>query len=167
MHRSSRQSTHHAVLIDIGFVLYPVLYMVSTMMMTLNDLVDPTVIWVPTEIALRTSAHRVHRHGIHAGIGPVCTCVDRRRCRTGFHVCARWYGLSLPLQRQESSVCDGPVDVYHHSQTIIIPLFLLNRHLGWLNTNWALVVPEMFGLGLKGALFVIIYRQFFLGFQAH
>ena len=48
-------------------------------------------------------------------------------------------------------------------ETIIVPLFILYKNLGWIDTYWPFIVPSFFGMGLKGALFVIIFRQFFRG----
>ena len=153
------------LLIDIGFVyLYPVLYMVSTMMMTLNDLVDPTVIWVPTEICLENISIAFVGMEYMQGLAQSALVSIVGAVAQAFTCALAGYGLSRYHFRGRNLVFAMVLLTFIvPPQTIIIPLFLLNRHLGWLNTNWALVVPEMFGLGLKGALFVIIYRQFFLG----
>ncbi len=42
------------------------------------------------------------------------------------------------------------------AQVTIIPLFLLFRSLGWIDTMWPLVVPAFFG----NAFFIFMYRQF-------
>ena len=44
-------------------------------------------------------------------------------------------------------------------QVTIIPLFLIYKHLGWLNTFLPLTVPRLFG---GGAFFIFLIRQFFL-----
>src|SRR5439155_25841025 len=48
-------------------------------------------------------------------------------------------------------------------QTIIIPLFILYRHLGWIDTFYPFIVPSFLGHGLQGALFILVFRQFFKG----
>jgi multiple sugar transport system permease protein len=35
--------------------------------------------------------------------------------------------------------------------------------MGWLNTYWPLIVPTFLGFGLRGGLFVFVFRQFFRG----
>ena len=47
-------------------------------------------------------------------------------------------------------------------QTIIVPQYLLYANMGWLNSYLPLIIPSFFGFGLKGALFIYIFRQFFL-----
>ena len=46
-------------------------------------------------------------------------------------------------------------------QIIIIPLYVIFGKLDWLNTPLVFLVPALFGQGLKSALFIIIFRQFF------
>lgn len=45
-------------------------------------------------------------------------------------------------------------------QVTLVPLFVIFRHLGWLNTILPLVVPTFFGVG--GAFYIFLTRQFFL-----
>jgi multiple sugar transport system permease protein len=47
-------------------------------------------------------------------------------------------------------------------QVTIMPLMNAYTSLGLYNTIWPILLPALFGHGLKGALFVIIFRQFFL-----
>src|SRR2546426_696772 len=44
------------------------------------------------------------------------------------------------------------------AQVTIIPLFLLWRDLGWLNTLWPMIVPSWLG----HALYIFLMRQFVL-----
>jgi multiple sugar transport system permease protein len=47
----------YLILINIAFTfLYPVLYMVSTSMMTIEDFVDPAVYWIPRERSTGTTS---------------------------------------------------------------------------------------------------------------
>jgi len=46
---------------------------------------------------------------------------------------------------------------------IIIQLFILVSKLKWLETYWPFLAPSAVGMGLRGALFIFIYRQFFKG----
>src|SRR5262249_6452226 len=46
------------------------------------------------------------------------------------------------------------------------PLFILYKNLGWLNSFFPFVVPPFFGHGLRGPLFILVFRQFFRGLPA-
>jgi multiple sugar transport system permease protein len=47
-------------------------------------------------------------------------------------------------------------------QVIIFPLYIQYSDMGWLNTYLPLTVPTFLGFGLRGGLFIFIYRQFFM-----
>ncbi len=44
----------------------------------------------------------------------------------------------------------------------LVPLFIIFKQIGWLNTFWPLVVPHFFG----NAFFIFLLRQFFMGIPA-
>lgn len=46
-------------------------------------------------------------------------------------------------------------------QVIILPTIIAYTNLGLQNSLITLVIPSILGFGVKGSLFVIIYRQFF------
>jgi len=48
-------------------------------------------------------------------------------------------------------------------QTIVVPLYIFFSDLGAINTYVPFWAPAMFGHGLRGALFVLIFTQFFRG----
>lgn len=47
-------------------------------------------------------------------------------------------------------------------QITVVPLYMIYNQLGWLQTPLVIFVPALLGQGIRGALFVIIFRQFFL-----
>lgn len=46
-------------------------------------------------------------------------------------------------------------------QTVVMPLIWIYRALGIINTPLSFILPAVFGCGLKGSLFIVIYMQFF------
>jgi multiple sugar transport system permease protein len=48
-------------------------------------------------------------------------------------------------------------------QTLIVPSYMMYSSLNFLNTYYPLILPTFFGFGLKGALFIFIFRQYYLG----
>ena len=63
----------------------------------------------------------------------------------------RWYGRNLMFALLIATM-------FLPSQVTIIPLFLLWRDLGWLNTLWPMIVPSWLG----HALYIFLVRQFVL-----
>lgn len=153
------------LLIDVALIyVYPILYMLSTMMMGTLDLVDPTIRWIPTELYWDNLAKAFEGLeywsvlGRTVGITLIATAVQTLSCAVAGYGFARYRfpGKNILFMLVFLTFIVPP-------QTIVIPLYLLYRQFGWLNTYYPLIVPEMLGLGLKGSLFIIIYRQFFLG----
>ncbi|WP_245954655.1 carbohydrate ABC transporter permease [Paenibacillus flagellatus] len=140
----------------------PFLYMVSTMFKSKTDLLDPTVEWIPIEwdaanvwFGLKFMKYAVT--GLHsltiAGTASVlqvlsCSITGYALARLQFPLRGLWFALVL-------------VSFLIPPQTILIPLYILFQKLDMLRTPLPFLVPALFGQGLKGALFVIIFRQFF------
>jgi len=47
-------------------------------------------------------------------------------------------------------------------QTIIVPQYVLFSKMNWLGSYYPLIIPTFVGFGLKGGLFIFLFRQFFL-----
>jgi multiple sugar transport system permease protein len=162
----------YIALIDIAFVLlYPLLYILINSFKTLNDFLDPTVLWIPTKVyfgnytlafkamefwkALKTSILIT----VPPAVGQLITC-----SLTGY-VFARYefpgkgflFGLvilSFIVPPETTAVSN----FYFFAS-------LVKQKLGVtvVNTPWPFIAPAFFAAGLRGALFVIIFRQFFKG----
>lgn len=153
----------YLMLANIAFAfLLPVMYMASSSLMTIADFIDPAVYWIPTKLnwdnfvysfeamiyprALKNSA----TIAILAMAGQVVTCA---MAGYGFGR-IRFPGREMLFMLVLFTLIVPP-------QTIIVPLFILYRDLGWIDTYMPFIVPAFFANGLWGALFVIIFRQFF------
>ncbi|MBE3578027.1 MAG: carbohydrate ABC transporter permease [Limnochordales bacterium] len=180
----------YLVLIDISFIfLSPVIYMVSTSLKTVADVIDPTVYWVPTTFNLdnfklswqalkyfpswqaiteawtqgglaalkdlimtESAAARSTVIAVLAAIGQVISC---SLVGYGFARC-KFPGRELLFMLAMFTFLVPP-------QTIIIPLFIVYKQLGWIDTYLPFIVPSFLANGLRGAIFIFIFRQFFRG----
>jgi multiple sugar transport system permease protein len=154
----------YLVLADIAFMyLTPFLYMVSTMFKTTADLLDPTVKWIPT--AFQWDNLKLAWQGLKfpealknslfiAGLSAVGQVIF---CSVAGYAFARlkFPGKNILFALLVFSFLIPP-------QTLIIPLYVLFKNLGLLGTHWGVILPAMLGHGIRGALFVIIFRQFFM-----
>jgi len=153
------------LLVDVAFVfLMPVFVLLSTSLMHVMDLYDPTVQWIPrwlawenyriafTALDYPTSfRNTILVAGVSAALQTVsCAIVGYGFARLRFPG-RDWlfllvlFGLIVP------------------PQALIIQRFILYSKLGWLNTYRPFVVPAALAMGLRGGLFVFIFRQFFKG----
>lgn len=153
----------YALLVSIGFVyLYPVLYMGSQSMKSLSDLLNPSVIWIPSRVDLQnfiTSWHVLHypvalADSLFVSVPPaMAQALSTALVGYGFarfeFPGKRWlFGLML-------FTFIVPV------QVIFIPLFVMFNKYNLLGTPLPFLIPSLFGSGLKSALFILLYTQFF------
>ncbi|MFD0716245.1 carbohydrate ABC transporter permease [Paenibacillus sp. GCM10027626] len=158
----------YAVLSCIAFLyLQPVLYMISTMLKNLVDLLDPTVQWFPRVLEFENvqKAWKGLRYpeaffntlviALFGSIFQVLSCAV-----TGYALARlKFPGKKIIFALVILTFLVPP-------QIIIIPLFIIFSKLGWLNTPLVFLVPALFGQGIKSALFILIFRQFFKSLPA-
>ena len=163
--RLAGRALTYLVLVDVAFLfLFPVFYMVITSVKSPQDLVDVTVLWVPRDIhwpnyqlAFQTLSYpRALQNSITiavpAAIGHVLAC--------SFIA----YGFArMRFPGREPLFLLVIFTFLIPPQTIIVPLFMLYKELGWINNYFPFIIPPFLGHGLRGALFILVFRQFFRG----
>jgi multiple sugar transport system permease protein len=153
------------LLADVAFIfVVPILRLISTSLMDIMDLYDPTVVWLPRRWAFEnyTRAFQALQYGqafrntmLVTGITSVLQTLSCAIVGYGF---ARF---KFPGREKLFLLVLFAMIVPPHA--IIIQLFIMVSKMRWLETYWPFIVPAAFGMGLRGALFVFIYRQFFKG----
>jgi multiple sugar transport system permease protein len=149
--------------VSLSFVfIYPMLYMTSQSMMTAADLSDATVRWIPKGISFENYTYAFNEmkyvrsffNSVIISVGGAfvqiisCAVVGYGFARYRFPGYKLWLALVL-------------FTFLVPPQTFIVPLFLFFSDLNWIDTYLPFIVPGLFGHGLKGALFVLIFMQFF------
>ncbi|UUZ90545.1 carbohydrate ABC transporter permease [Paenibacillus sp. P25] len=153
----------YLILIDTAFIyIKPIIYMITTMVKDANNLLDPAVIWVPRSLfwghlqeAFRSLKYPT-AFTISMTVSLSVAVLQVISCSIAGYAFAR---LDFPLKRFWF-VCLIFTFVMP-PQVTILPSILLFKNFGWINTYLPMIIPAVFGHGLKGALFVIIFRQFF------
>ena len=156
---------HYTVVVSMSFVfLYPMLYLLSKSFMLSRDVADATVQWIPKGLSidnfilafdlLNYWPHFANSMTISVG-GALLQALGCAVAGYGF---ARYrvpgYPLLLLLLLFTFLVPPQP---------LVVPLLLFFSDLHWTNTYLPFLVPSLFGHGLRGALFVLVYMQFFRG----
>ncbi len=153
----------YGLLICIGFIyLYPVLYMISASFMTLDDLLDSSIQWIPSSLNLgnyRQAAASMNywnsllQSFMIAGLPTLCTLVS---CSlTG-------YGLARFKFRGRGAIIGLIILTFVlPSQITMIPTYVMYSRLGILNSVWAFIVPSLLAMGLNAPIFIMIFWQFF------
>lgn len=171
------------LLMDVGFIfVVPILRMISTSLMNIMDLYDPTVVWLPRTWAwenyynalrglsyfpkdwFSSAAWKQSSLFNSIGITLGTALLQTMMCAVAGYGFARF---KFPGRDYLFWLVLFAMIVPPHA--VIIQLFLLVSNLkpfGFnmgLNTYWPFFLQAAFGMGLRGALFVFIYRQFFKG----
>lgn len=143
--------------------LQPLFYMMSTMVKSVSDLIDPIVQWIPRELNWQNLVDgwrglRYPEAFMNTiTIALTCSILQVVSCAITGYALAR---LNFPGKTLAFILII--VTFLVPPQITMIPLYSIYGKLGWLNTPFVFIVPAVFGQGLRGALFIIIFRQFFM-----
>ena len=155
----------YAVMLGLSFVfLYPFLYMLVTSFKTSADLNNVLVAWIPRSlefgnykmaVQLMNYWKTMSNSAIVTVLGTLGQLIS---CAMAGYALARFDFFGKRLASMFVILA-----MLIPTTTIIVPQYLLYGNFGWFNTFYPLIVPCFFGFGVKGALFIYIFRQFFLG----
>lgn len=155
----------YILLIDVAFIfLFPFLYMVITSIKSPADLANSTIRWIPNSIWLDnfTAAWRGLSYStsiknsiivtLMATLGHILTCsyVGYGFARYSF----RGKGIMTFILI---------LSIIVPAQVIVVPEFIQFSKIGWINTFLPIIVPAFAAFGLRGGLFVFIFRQHYTG----
>lgn len=159
----------YALLVSFAFVfLMPFLYMISTSFKSAVDLVDPYVNWIPVRgiefknylVAIKALEYwRSLGNSLFLTTGATlghilaCSFVAYGFARKEFP--GRNFIFILVI-----------LTLVVPAQVIIIPLYIISCRLNINNVlggYFPLILPAFLGMGLRGGLFIFIYRQIFIG----
>jgi len=153
----------YLILIDVAYIyLNPILYMISNMVKSADDLLDPSVNWVPRSIytgVLQDAWQKLKyptSFSISLLLSLAVAVFQTISCAVAGYAFAR---LEFPFKKFWMFCLLLTFVV--PTQVVILPDLIFASALGVMKTYIPIIVPALFGHGLKGALFVIIYRQFF------
>ena len=151
------------LLICIGFIyIYPILHMISSSLMSLDDLLDSSIRWLPSSFNFSNFAQAAASMNywtalwqsiVLAGVPTVCNLVS---CSVTGYALARF---DFPGKKIVMGIII--LTFVLPSQITMIPTYVLYSNLGILNTIWAFVLPALFAQGFNAPIFILIFMQFF------
>jgi len=159
------KTAKYLLLFDLAFIfLFPFIYMIITSLKSPIDVMDITVKWIPSTLYVDnyTKAAEMIEYlptllrtafvTIMATVGHIIAC---SMVAYGF---ARY---KFPFKNAIFNVVILTIII--PVQVVIISLVIIYSKIGWLNTYLPIILPTFFGFGLRGGLFIFIFRQFFVG----
>jgi multiple sugar transport system permease protein len=154
---------YYLVLFSLSFVfLYPLLYMISQSLMRVQDVADATVQWIPKTFSFNN--YVIAFGEIHYWQGFINSVIISFGSAALQILSCSLIGYGFARYRFPGQTFWLALVVFTFlvpPQTIVVPLYIFFSDLGWINTHLPFVFPALFGHGLKGALFVLIFIQFY------
>ncbi len=165
----------YSLLISLGYIyLYPVLYMITNSLMTVEDIISPTVNWIPSKFNWQNYAivwknlettiidgqpfivtyPRALLDAMYLSIVPALSAtVSSAIIGYGF---ARF---NFPLKKVLFVLMIMTFII--PPQVTMLPTFRMYAEYNLLGSLRAFVYPAILGQGLNGAIFILIFYQFF------
>ena len=156
------------VLICLSFVcLYPLLYMMVNSLFSPDDLIDPSVTWVPTRLYLQnyTQAFETLEFGKSFGLSLLMAAVPAlfqviSTSLAGFGLARFEFPLKkLWLVMIVLTFIVPPV-------VMQIPRYTMSYNYQMLNTVLPSFLPALFGQGIRSTIFILIFYSFFSSYPA-
>jgi len=153
----------YALLIGIGFVyLYPVFYMISSSFQSLSDLLNSSVIWIPSEFYLENFRRALQVLNFWPTLWETFIVAIIPAAIQAFVASVVGYGLARFEFRGKKIVLALILATFIiPPQVLVIPRYILFHNLGMLGSIMAYILPATFGQGLQSAIFILIFYQTF------
>lgn len=162
------------ILFGLGFIiLYPMIFMISTAFRPSEQMNDPSIIWLPKSLTMQNieDVWKIMDYGNTALntvlLNLIASILEVLSCSiTGYGFARfKFKGKNILFAIVTLMIIVPP-------QIITIPLFM-QYSFGWItvlkggesliNSPLTMYLPALFANGIRGGLFIYIFRQFFRG----
>lgn len=153
----------YALLICIGFIyLYPILYMISSSFMSLDDLLDSSINWIPSSLTLSNYVQAASSMDFWKALGQSILIAGVPTLCNVASCSLIGYGLArFEFPGKKIALAIIIFSFVLPSQITMIPTYVLYSNMGILGTLWAFVLPSLLGMGINAPIFILIFYQFF------
>ncbi len=158
-----KQFVVYALLICIGFIyIYPILYMISSSLMNLDDLLDSSINWIPSTFALSNYAQAAASMEFWKSLGMSIIVAGVPTLLNVLSCSIVGYGLAR-FEFPGKKIILGIIIFAFilPSQITMIPTYELYSNIRLLNTLWSFIIPSMLAQGINSSIFILIFFQFF------
>ncbi len=154
----------YVLLISMSVVfLYPFLYMAVTSIQSYNDILNATVKWIPREFSPQNWKYAFD--SLNYGTTFLNSLLVSLLASVGHILVGALVGYGFARYQFPGRNILFFVLLFTiivPVQTLIVPQYMLYSKLSMVGTHLPLVLPTFLGMGLKGGLFIFLYRQYFL-----
>jgi multiple sugar transport system permease protein len=154
---------HSLIVVTLGFLfLYPILYMLSLSFMSLDDLLNTRIRWIPSSFYLENFKIALQVLNLPKSLWDTIQIVVLPALFSTVSAGLIGYGFSrfeFPLKKMWLTLV---ILVYIiPSQLILLPQFVWFKDLGLLGTVWTFLLPASLGQGLFSTIYILIFYSFF------
>jgi len=155
----------YVMLLSLSYVfLYPILYMFITSIKDMSDMMDRTVNWIPNRIMLKN--YTVALSIIKFEVGFKNSVVITLLSTLGHVTAASFIGYGFARYKFPGVNLLFAIVILNiiiPTQVIIVPLFYqFTQIFNLMDSNLPIIIPTFFGYGLRGGLYIFLFRQFFM-----
>lgn len=151
------------VLFGIGFVfLYPILYMIINSFLSPGDLTDPAVFWIPTEWYPGNFVKAFETLDFLKSLGwSFCMSAGPALLQTAAAAVTGFALARFRLPGQKLWLALIVATFLIPAQITSVPNYLLFDKLHMVGTVFPFYLKALFGQGLRSAIFILIFFQYF------
>ena len=158
--KPSRLMLHIVVAAGALFMMLPFFWMLSAAVKRREEIFVLPPVWIPQDILwanfadvwAKTPMAQAYINSLKiAGLVTVATLITSSLAAYAFAK------IEFPGKRLSFAALMATIMI--PSQATLIPVYILMRHIGWIDTHWPLIVPP----ALTNAFGVFLLRQFFMG----
>lgn len=154
-----------ALIIALAYILmYPMLYMFSMSFRHIEDMYDVTVRWLPKHYTMDNLSRVFSAIDYPKAffntllLSAVCSLASVAVCSLS------GYGLArFKFKGSNALFALMLFTIVVPQQFFIMPTYLNFAEIGIVDSYWAIILPAVFGAGIRSGLYVYIFRQFFKG----
>ncbi len=153
----------YAILAGIGFIfLYPMLYMLVNSFKSVEDLVDPSVEWLPTGLCFDNFIKAFYTLDFgESFLSSMLTSVLPAIFQT-LSCAVAGYGLArFPVPGKKFWIVMIVATFVVPAQITLIPKYLMFSNYQMLDSILPALIPALLGQGLKSSLFILVFFNFF------
>jgi len=166
------------LLIGLSYIiLYPIIFCLSLSIREPNDMMDPTVIWLPKTLTLDNIKFAFEILGFGKAFGKslaislLCSVLQMLSCAVAGYGFARFkfkgrdiiFLLALLTFIVPSQIISMPLYIQYSKITLTTAELFGGSGIPLINTIFPIAIPAFFAQGIKSGLFIYLFRQAYKG----
>ena len=153
----------YTLLVSFSYIyLYPVLFMLVNSFMSVDDLINPGIKWIPSALQFENYTRAIQVLELPKSIFTTTSYVLKVSISVTLSSAIIGYGFAkfnFPLKKVLFGLILATFIL--PQQVTMVANMLIFRNLGLMSTQNALVIPAIFGQGINAAIYILIFYQFF------